>query len=117
MLKGLGIYAQRYNSSGNGLGGEFRVNTTTAGDQVNPSVAVDAGGSIYITWSSNGQDGSGWGVYGQQFQPSGTPDDGEFRINVTTAGDQHYASVGISPLGQMVVVWTGPDANGTGVYS
>ena len=34
---GHGIYARRYNSAGAAQGGEFRVNTTTAGDQVHPA--------------------------------------------------------------------------------
>ena len=37
--------------------GEFRVNDTTAGDQILPDVAMDAAGDFVITWTSYGQDG------------------------------------------------------------
>ena len=113
-----GIYAQRYNSGGVAQGGEFRVNTTTAGDQTTPSVAMDAGGNIFATWQSYGQDAANsWGVYGQIFSSSGVAQDGEFRINTNTAGDQRNPSVSISLLGQATVSFTGTDASGTGVYS
>jgi hypothetical protein len=37
---GYGIYAQRYDASGNTVGSETRVNTTTASDQEFPTVAA-----------------------------------------------------------------------------
>jgi hypothetical protein len=48
---GDGIYAQRYDSNGNPVGGEILVNDTTRGDQVTPSVAIDSGGAFTIVWS------------------------------------------------------------------
>ena len=114
---GSGIYAQRYKSARVAQGGEFRVNTTTVGDQTTPSVALDAGGNIFVTWQSYGQDGANsWGIFGQLFSSTGVAHDGEFRINTITAGDQINASVSISFNGQATVVFTGTDANGTGVY-
>src|SRR5688572_27029592 len=50
---GLGVYAQRYAATGTPLGGEFLVNTTTAGDQYAPSVAMDADGDFVIAWGSH----------------------------------------------------------------
>ena len=38
---GSGIYAQRYDAQGVPQGGEFRVNSTTSGDQRYSSVAMD----------------------------------------------------------------------------
>jgi hypothetical protein len=116
---GWGIYGQRYNSSGNRVGGEFRVNTTTAGDQVDPSVAMSAtGGQFVVTWSSYGQDGSGWGVYGQRFFATGARSGQEFQVNVTTAGDQKSSSVTMDSQGNFLVSWQsyGQDGSGWGVY-
>jgi hypothetical protein len=117
---GLGVYAQRYDTNGNPLGGEFRVNTTTAGDQTDPTVAMDANGDFVITWSSFGQDAANtWGIYGQRYNAAGVAQGGEFRINGTTAGDQEYANVAMDPLGNVVVTWSsnGQDGNGWGVYA
>jgi hypothetical protein len=116
---GWGVYAQRYDASGNPVGGEFRVNTTTAGDQVYSRAAVDTAGDFLITWSSNGQDGSGWGVYAQWFSATGAAQGGEFRVNTTTAGDQEYSTVAMDGSGNFLVSWSSnnQDGNGWGVYA
>ena len=69
------------------LGPEARVNTTTAGDQSNVEVAADADGDFVLVWQSDGQDGSGLGVYARRYAASGAALGGEFLVNTTTAGD------------------------------
>src|SRR4051812_48545164 len=85
---GLGVYARRYDAAGTPLGGEFRVNTYTTGDQSQPAVAVDADGDFIVTWTSLGQEGDVGGVYAQRYTAAGVPRGGEFRVNTTTAGLQ-----------------------------
>ena len=43
-----GIYAQRFNAGGTALGGEFRVNTYTTGNQNGAVVALDAVGNFVV---------------------------------------------------------------------
>ncbi|HEV3202846.1 MAG TPA: matrixin family metalloprotease, partial [Gemmataceae bacterium] len=116
---GWGVYAQRFNASGVPQGKEFRVNTTTAGDQKYATVAMAPNGNFVITWSSYGQDGSGWGVYAKLFDAGGNPQGSEFRVNTTTAGDQMYSTVAMDSLGDFVVTWSsyGQDGSGWGVYA
>lgn len=47
---GLGIFAQRFDSSGALLGPEFQVNLSGVGNQVLANLEVDSGGSFVITW-------------------------------------------------------------------
>ena len=47
-----GIYARRYDSVGNPLSGEFRVNLNTTDDQFNPAVAMDNSGNFVIVWGT-----------------------------------------------------------------
>ena len=54
------------------VGPEFRVNTYTTSTQASPSVASDPNGNFVVVWQSDGQDGSGYGVYGQ-FDHTFTP--------------------------------------------
>jgi hypothetical protein len=61
-----GVFGQRYGSTGSPIGGEFLVNTTTSGDQVNASVAMDDQGDFVAVWSGNGI-GDGDGVYGNVY--------------------------------------------------
>ena len=115
-----GIYAQRHAADGSALGSEFQVNTTSADNQINPAVAMDAAGNFVVTWASNLQDGSGYGVYAQRFDAAGTAQGAEFLVNTTTAGGQSGPAIAISTSGDFVITWTGsgqdPDAS-SGIYA
>jgi hypothetical protein len=114
---GYGIFAQRFDSTGAYVGGEFQVNTTVANDQIYSQVAMDATGDFVIVWESAGQDGSGRGIYGQRYNSAGVAQGGEFLINTTTAGDQTRASVSMNANGDFGVTWTSADSSGTGIYA
>ncbi len=108
-----GIFGQRYTPDGAKSGDEFLVNSTTRGSQRNPAVALQADGSAMVVWQSLGQDGSGWGVYGQRYDASGNPVGGEVLINHTTLGTQANADVAAVSDGESdgyVVVWQGRGA-------
>jgi len=124
---GTGIAARRFDGSGNPLGGEFRVNTTTYANQSNSAVAMDGAGDFVIVWLDNYNDtktSNGCGVYGQRYNAQGVAQGAEFRVNTTTAGAQLYPSVEMDGGGNFVVVWSseGQDtktksiAASTGVY-
>jgi hypothetical protein len=71
-----GVFGQLYQSSGDALGGEFRVNTYTTSDQSSPAVGSDANGDFVVVWQSFSQDGSSFGVFGQRLarpSPADTP--------------------------------------------
>jgi hypothetical protein len=113
-----GIYAQRFNSAGVPQGGEFKVNTFTAGEQSSSWIAMNRTGDFVVTWSSSGQDGSGFGIFGQRYNAAGVAQGGEFRVNTYTAADQIYATASMTANGNFVVVWesVGQDGDGRGVY-
>src|SRR5262249_50580984 len=70
-------------------------------------------GGFVVTWTSSGQDGSGYGVYGQRYAADGASLGGEFRLNQITAGDQgndsYYGAEHVTLLndGHFVQVWSG----------
>jgi len=114
-----GIYAQRYNAAGIAQGSEFQVNTFTTGQQQNSTVAMDADGDFVVTWSSNGQDGSSFGIYAQQYNAAGVADGSEFRVNTFTTDEQVFSTVALDADGDFVVSWTSntQDGSGSGVYA
>jgi hypothetical protein len=114
-----GIFAQRFSSAGAPLGAEFRVNTHTTESQVFPAVASDPSGNFVVSWSSNYQDGSGTGVFGQRYASTGTPLDGEFRINTYTTASQRVPAASSDAAGNFVVVWQSYDQDGSlnGIYA
>jgi hypothetical protein len=113
-----GIYGQRFDSSGTKVGGEFRVNTYTADYQGVPSVDALPRGGFVVTWGSFGQDGSGWGIYGQRYDSAGTKVGGEFRVNTYINDSQFGSSVAGLSGGGFVVTWGsfGQDGSGYGIY-
>jgi hypothetical protein len=112
---GFGIFGQRYASTGAPLGGEFRVNSYTTGHQRYPSVASEGSGNFFVAWESDGQDGSGLGVYAQLYSNAGAPLAGEFRVSSYTTNDQSSPEVWADGWFAFVVTWqsdhAGPGAD------
>ncbi|MCB1449466.1 MAG: cadherin domain-containing protein, partial [Nitratireductor sp.] len=103
---GWGVYAQRFDASGSPVDSEFRVNDHTASDQIYSSVAALADGGFVVTWSSNGQDGDSYGIYGHRFDASGSPDGSEFQVNTYVTSGQFYSAVAALADGGFLVTWT-----------
>ncbi|MFS0517929.1 beta strand repeat-containing protein, partial [Nostoc sp. UIC 10607] len=116
---GYGIYAQRYNSSGVAQGSEFQVNTTITDSQYNPTIAMDADGDFVISWTSNGQDGSGYGIYAKRYNSAGVAQGSEFQVNTTIIGNQSNPTIAMDEVGNFVISWTssGQDGSGDGIYA
>ncbi|MGF1936120.1 MAG: beta strand repeat-containing protein [Nostoc sp. ChiQUE02] len=114
---GYGIYAQRYNSAGVAQGSEFKVNTSITNDQSNPTVVMDVDGDFVISWVSDGQDGSGNGIYAQRYNSAGVAQGSEFKVNTSTSGDQINPTIAIDATGDFVISWQSQDGSGTGIYA
>ncbi len=56
------------------MGDQFQVNTYTLDEQRYPAVAMANDGSCLAAWESNGQDGSGYGIFAV-LEPSLRPAD------------------------------------------
>jgi len=107
-----GIYAQRYSASGVAVGPEFRVNTLTGGDQSWTHVAGLLNGGFVITWQdNNGNDGSGWAVYGQRYDAAGTPAGSQFLLNTHTNSNQYHDAVA-AYTGGFATVWSSTSNTG-----
>jgi hypothetical protein len=109
---GNGVFARRYDSSGNAIGAEFQVNSNTAGDQANPVVAGLPDGGFVVFWESLGQDGESFGVFGRRFDASATPASGEFQANTYTLNSQETPEVCSDADGNVLVVWESRDHDG-----
>ena len=95
-------------------GPEIRVNTTTAYDQSYPTVATLAEGGYVATWVSNGQDGSGNGIYAQGYDVGGNAVGSETRVNTTTVNNQGDPAVAALADGGYLVTWESLDQDGSG---
>jgi hypothetical protein len=109
----VGVFGQRFAPDGSKLGGQFKVNTFTSAAQNTPAVAAAANGDFVVTWHSFGQDGSGYGVFGQRYAADGTARGSEFRVNNFTFNHQMSSAVSSAPGGDFVVVWNSQGQDGS----
>ena len=109
---GADVYVRVFDRNNNPLTGDVLVNQYTAGDQIDPTIAMDAVGDFVVVWASQqpspiGQDLSdgSWDIYARQFNSMGTPLGDEFRVNTETANDQSQPAVAMDSFGNFTIVW------------
>ncbi len=107
-----GIFGQRYHANGNPQGNNFPVNTFTTHSQISPAVHANANGQFTVVWQGWGQDGSGFGVFGQLFSASGTAVGDEFQVNTSTSYNQRYPGVSMDGEGNAIIVWDSVQGDG-----
>jgi len=72
---GASIQARRFDETGTPDADEFQVNTYTTGQQAgSQSISTDGSGHYVVAWSSYGQDGDGYGMFGQRVCEDGNGD-------------------------------------------
>lgn len=105
---GSAIRAQVFKANGTKSGGEILVNTTTTGDQNQPTIAALKDGKFAISFhdiSRSAGDTSDWAVRNQVFDAAGKKIGAETLVNTSTYSSQgNPQSVGLSN-GRFVVVF------------
>jgi hypothetical protein len=111
---GTAIFGQRYTAAGAPIGGEFRVNTYTTGDQRFPSVSASAAGGFVVAWT--GPDGSLDGVFARRYDQAGNPVANDLVVSGSTLGPQAtgFEAVAHDERGNFVIVWQSAGARFTG---
>jgi|GEM_PF-974921 len=110
---GFAVHAQIYDASGTQVGGEFRVNSTIAGNQLDSSVTTLSNGNFVVTWSdasASGGDTSGTAIRGQIYTAAGVAVGGEFLVNTEPFGAQTRPAIADLGDGGFIVVFE--DASG-----
>ena len=102
---GLGIFARRFDKSGNPIVDEFQVNTTTGGDQRDPSIGMNGNGRFVITWMSG--DSSNYDIYAQLYDENGIALGKEFKVNSYTDSIQSGNSAAMDGSGNFLIAWFG----------
>ncbi len=112
-----GIFFQRYNASGEAQGDETLVNTTVAGKQTQPAIAMNGEGAFAIGWSGQSADDP-TGVYLQRFAANGATVGGEVLVNTTTVNHQSGIALAYDTEDHLVAAWSslGQDTSDWGVY-
>jgi hypothetical protein len=113
-----GVFARRFDPSGNAIGREMRVNAFTPGDQATPSVSVGGDGAFVFAWSGLGLEGGFNTIWGR-FAPDGIPSGPDFRVSSYTAGANYLPVLASQADGAFVVAWQnqGKDGSSLGVFA
>lgn len=64
---GFGVYGQRFSSTFNKVGAEFQISSTTFQNQYASSLFRGSNDTFGAVWASDGQDGSGDGIFSRYF--------------------------------------------------
>ncbi len=112
------VYAQRFDNTCTTIGSAFQVNVYTTGAQNRPGVALDSNKDIIVAWTSNGQDGSGNGIYARRFTWAGSGG-AEFLVNTFTLNSQYAPDIAIQSTDIYIITWTSElqDGSGQGVFA
>ena len=113
-----GVHGQRYDASGNAVGGEFQVHTYTPGDQMFSSVTALSGGGFVVAYQSLDLSRMSYGISAQRYDASGSPVGSEFFINETENGSQVDVRLAALDNGGFAAVWSdsGNDGSGYGIF-
>jgi len=105
-LGGIEISARAYDSAGNPIGNDFRVNSYTTDDQTYPGVAADGSGNFVVVWGGRGP-GTWQGVFARRYDSTGGTMGTEFQVNAEPLRISTYANVKVAAdaTGSVVVVW------------
>ncbi len=115
---GTGIFAQRFDSSGNPQGNEFQVNSYTTSNQLFSAVAADTDGNFVITWHSLNQLGnSKLNIYAQRYDSNGNPQGSEFQVNSDTTDRHLDPDVAMDADGDFVITWQRGVLLGYSIYA
>jgi hypothetical protein len=103
---GHGVFGQRFDRSGEPVGGEFQVDVAPVVN-LHPSVASDAAGNFVVAWTSYTPEFRPVSVVARRFAASGAPVGSEFRVDTaTTAELVSGGDVAMRADGRFVVSWT-----------
>ncbi|MBX9789471.1 MAG: PKD domain-containing protein, partial [Pirellulales bacterium] len=117
------VYVRRYNSTGtvqtiNGSTNPFRVNNTTANNQVGAQVAMDDSGNFVVIWLDDRElpdlETGYHDVYMRRFSSTGAVLSSEARVNQFTNFDQNLATLAMDGSGNFIVTWFSGDYNNAG---
>jgi hypothetical protein len=109
---GNGVFARRWSSAGAAVGPELQINAYATAQQRFSGAAMEGDGGFVVTWTSYGQDGSGYGIFARHVSPAGCIDSAELQVNTRVSGNQDHSAVGVDPSGGFVVAWKSANQDG-----
>ncbi len=114
-----GIMARIYDSNGNPVGDELKVDDFYELEEWNPAVSMAPDGRFVVVWQGLDQDGNGFGILARRLDSDGSFMSNQFLINLYTHSDQVNPDVVVGADGRFATAWESleQDGNGYGIYA
>lgn len=108
------IFVQQYDSLGNKVGANIKVNDSNEYYRVDSRIAKSMTGQFVVAWV-DGRGGDGiYKIYGQRYSSDGNPQGSNFKVTEQGIANQELPIVAMDRTGKGVVVWVdyrlGPSA-------
>jgi Ca2+-binding RTX toxin-like protein len=111
-VSGSGVRVSTYDQNGIAVVSQALVNTSTIGNQADPSITSLSGGGYVVTWTDRGAPGTGvWQIKAQIYDASGLMSGSELVVNPTGSGSVE-SSVTTLSNGNFAVAWSGGPSGG-----
>jgi hypothetical protein len=108
------IHARGFNATGCQKWGRVVVNTTSAGQQINPAVAANGSGFVAV-WQDSSSAANRFDIRMRGFDAAGNGWPVERPVNTSSSGRQVNPAIAMNASGDFVVVWE-DDTDGNGKY-
>jgi len=99
------IFARGFHPDGTERFHDTVVNQTTDGQQLDPDVAMNSGGSFVVTWEDDIGDDGYYQIYARGFNADGTGKFDAMTVNSIYHGQQYSPAIAMDSAGGFVVVW------------
>ncbi|MHC4533615.1 MAG: hypothetical protein ACYS6K_06665 [Planctomycetota bacterium] len=101
-----GVFGQRFDPNCSPLGEEIQINTTSSGNQKEPSVAMDMDGNFVVVWQGSGSvEEDKEDIFARRFDSNGQPLGGEFRVNTNANDKQLCPRASMNNDSGFFIVW------------
>ena len=105
------IYTQRYHADGSPFGAEFRVNSSTSGDEKYSDVSIDDNGNTIIAWQSRNPIDKSYDIFVQSYYSDGSLAGSELRIDTGSSSGWNPPSVATKTNNGHFVSWVERDSS------
>lgn len=109
------VMARGFNAAGTQRFADLTVNTVSDGQQLRPSIGMDAAANFVVAWEDDQNENGSYEILARGFNADGTQRFGTIGVNTTSSGQQLRPALTMSPTGAFLVAWQ-DDQDGNGRY-
>ncbi len=109
-----GVFAKRFDRTGDPLGQEFQVNSASLGRQEHPDIGMDSLGNFVVCWQRYELDEEEYAVYARTFDRTAELKGTEFQVHEPSPDWQVFPSIDCDSLGNFLIAWQDRAEDGAG---